>query len=128
MGVGAVIGKVIAADVPPPGVGLNTVTEALPAALISLAEIAAVSCVLLANVVVRSAPFQRTFELEMNEEPFAVSVKSGSPALALVGEMEVKTGTGFWFWGGGGEVPPPPPQLPTRRASSAVKAETTAVR
>jgi hypothetical protein len=85
--------------------------------------------VLLTNVVVRSAPFQRTFELEMNEEPFTVSsVKSRSPALALVGEMEVKTGTGFWFWGGGGEVPPPPPQLPTRRASSAVKAETTAVR
>jgi hypothetical protein len=95
MGVGAVIGKVIAADVPPPGVGLNTVTEALPAALISLAEIAAVSCVLLTNVVVRSAPFQRTFEEEMNEEPVTVSVKSGPPATALLGEREVKTGAGF---------------------------------
>jgi hypothetical protein len=95
MGVGAVIVNVIAAEVPPPGVGLKTVTEALPAAAISLAEMAAVNWVLLTKVVVRSAPFHRTVELEMNEEPFTVSVKSGAPATALVGEMEVKTGRGF---------------------------------
>jgi hypothetical protein len=51
--------------------------------------------VLLTNVVVRSEPFQCTLEPEMKEEPFTVSVKAASPALALAGEMEDRTGTGF---------------------------------
>jgi hypothetical protein len=95
VGEGLLIVNVCAPDVPPPGVGLKTVTFTVPPVATSLAGIAAVNCVLLTKVVVRSAPFQRTFELEMNEEPFTVSVNPGSPALALVGEMEVKTGTGF---------------------------------
>ena len=37
--------KVWALEVPPPGVGVNTVTVAVPAMAISVAVIAAVSCV-----------------------------------------------------------------------------------
>jgi hypothetical protein len=43
----AVIVKLWALEVPPPGAGLNTVTEAVPAAAISVAGIAAVSWVAL---------------------------------------------------------------------------------
>ena len=95
VGTGLLMVKVAALEVPPPGVGLNAVTLTVLPAAMSLAEIAAVNCVLLTNVVVRSEPFHRTLELDMNEEPFAVSVKAGSPAWALVGEMEDRTGTGF---------------------------------
>ena len=59
-GLVAVIVNVTEPDVPPPGVGLNTVTAAVPVAAMSLAGIAAWSCVLLTNVVVRLLPFQRT--------------------------------------------------------------------
>ncbi len=41
----ALIVKVWALEVPPPGAGVNTVTEAVPAAAMSAAVIAAVSCV-----------------------------------------------------------------------------------
>jgi hypothetical protein len=71
--------------------------------------------------------FHCTVEVEMKFVPVTVSVKDGPPAVVLAGESELIVGTGLLL-GGGGEVPPPPPQLPTRRASSAVKAETTAVR
>ena len=37
--------KVWAVEVPPPGVGLNTITEAVPAAAISEAGMRAASCV-----------------------------------------------------------------------------------
>jgi len=42
VGTGLLIVKVFAAEVPPPGVGLNTVTLAVPAEAMSLAGIAAV--------------------------------------------------------------------------------------
>jgi len=50
--------KVFAALVPPPGVGLNTVTLAVPAFFMSAAGTVAVSDVLFTNVVVRLVPFQ----------------------------------------------------------------------
>jgi hypothetical protein len=44
-GLGALIVKVCAPDVPPPGLGLNTVAEAVPAVAISAAVMAAVNWV-----------------------------------------------------------------------------------
>ena len=58
----AVIVNVTELDVPPPGVGLKTVTAAVPVAVMSLARIWAWSCVLLTKVVVRSLAFHRTTE------------------------------------------------------------------
>ena len=82
--------KVRALDTAPPG--FRTVTEAVPAAAISVAGIAAVSWVALTKVVVRFAPFQRTTEPLTKLLPFTVSVKAGPPAAALLGEREVNVG------------------------------------
>ena len=59
--------KVVAPDVPPPGPGLNTVTEAWPADAMSDAEIDARNAIVLplessTGSVVRFDPFQRTTE------------------------------------------------------------------
>ena len=76
---GDVIVKVSALEVPPPG--FTTLTCAVPAAAMSLAGIAAVSCVALTNVVVRAAPFHCTTEPETKLLPLTVSVNAGPPAV-----------------------------------------------
>ena len=80
---------------PPPGVGLNTVTAAVPDAVMSVDNIAAVNCVEDTYDVVRSVPFQRTTELEMKLLPLTVSVKAGPPAVADEGDRLVIAGTGL---------------------------------
>ena len=70
-GVVLLIVSVCAADVPPPGPGLKTVMLAVPPSEISAAEIIAVTCPELTNVVVRSEPLKRTTELALKLEPFA---------------------------------------------------------
>ena len=86
-----VIIKVRALDAAPPG--FPTVTEAVPAAAMSVAGICAVSWVSLTKVVgVRSAPFQRTVTPLTKLLPFTVSVKPGPPATALLGESVVNVG------------------------------------
>ncbi len=65
------------AEVPPPGAGLNTVTEPVPAEAISAAVIVAVSCVPDTNVVNRLDPFHCTTELELNPLPLTVNEKAG---------------------------------------------------
>lgn len=72
-------------DVPPPGVGLKTVTLAVPPVATSAAVIAAVSLVLLTNVVVRSAPFHRITEPLIKFVPVTVSVNATPPAFAEAG-------------------------------------------
>src|SRR5438105_4311334 len=72
--------------------GFATMTSALPAAAISEAAIEAVSCVALTNVVVRALPFQRTTEPLTKLPPFTVNVKAGLPAVALLGDSDVKLG------------------------------------
>src|SRR2546430_3172566 len=69
LGFGAVIVNVCGLDVPPPGVGVNTVTEALPAVAMSAVVICAVSCVLLPNVVARWLPFHCTTDELMKLVP-----------------------------------------------------------
>jgi len=122
MGTPPAMSKVTAPDVPPPGVGLNTVTEALPAFCTSEAWMEAVNWVALTKLVARFAPFHRTTELEMKEEPVTVSVKAASPTLALDGETDATLGAGF----GGVGVPPPPPPPPqavkNRRSPTAAEA------
>ena len=53
------------ADVPPPGAGLVTVTLNVPAAAMSAAVIAAVTCVALTNVVVFAVPLKFTTDDEL---------------------------------------------------------------
>ncbi len=74
---------------------MKTVTCVVPAVAMSVAGIAAVSCVEETNVVVRFAPFQRTTEALTKLLPFTVNVKAAPPAVAEVGLMPVVAGTGL---------------------------------
>ncbi len=58
----------------------------------SVAGIAADSWLLLTNVVVRFAPFQRIAAPERKPVPLAVSVKPGPPAVAVLGEIDDSVG------------------------------------
>src|SRR5882724_6152999 len=95
-GAGLLIARACALEVPPPGAVLSTVTVAVPAAAMSLAEIAAVNWLLDTNVVVRFAPFQRTTEVETKPVPFTVRVNGGPPAATDVGLSAVVVGTGLF--------------------------------
>lgn len=93
--VGFVIVNVRAPEVPPPGVGLNTLTSTVPAVAMSLAAMLARSSVLLTKVVVRSDPPQRTTEDATKLLPVTVRVNAAPPAVALLGERELSVGTGL---------------------------------
>src|SRR5258708_7356193 len=82
-------------DTPPPGLGLLTVTVAVPATTTSAAEIDAVNCELLTNVVARALPFQFTTEPDTKPVPFTVSVNAALPGTTVVG-------TSGWFTNGTG--------------------------
>jgi hypothetical protein len=55
----------------------------------------AVSVVAFTNVVGCGAPFQSTTELLTKFVPVSVIVNAGTPALTVVGEIEVSVGSGF---------------------------------
>jgi hypothetical protein len=77
-----------------PSPGLVTVTFKRPAAAMSEARMAALSCVALTKVVVRAFPLKLTVEPLTKFVPFTVNVNPGPPAIALVGEMLVIVGAG----------------------------------
>ena len=94
--------------------GLITPIVRLPVEAMSLAGIAAVSCVLLTNVVVRFEPLTWTTDPLTKCEPLAVSVNAGPPAFAVLGEMLVSVGGGtVTVKTRGVEVPPPGAGLKT---------------
>jgi hypothetical protein len=107
----AVMVKVSELEVPPPGVGVKTLTAAEPALARSDVVMVARSWLALTNVVVRLPPFQRTTEPFTNPLPLTVSVSVALPAEALVGDRLVATGTGLagavTVKVSGAEVPPP---------------------
>ena len=81
---------------PPPGDGLTTVTLSVPAAEMSDAFIAAVSCDALTNVVIRGCPFHSTVETPPTKPlPLTVSVKAAPPTSWLGGLKEVIAGAGL---------------------------------
>ena len=84
VGEGLLIVNVSAFVVPPPGVGLKTVTSAVPPFVKSEAGIVAVNCVALTKVVVRSLPFQRTFEVLTKFVPLTVKLMPAPPVVAEV--------------------------------------------
>ena len=85
-----------AVEVPPTGVGLNTVMAFVPTAATSAAVICAVNCALLTKVVVRLLPFSRTMEVPTKPVPFTVKTKAGAPAPLLAGEIVVIAGLGLF--------------------------------
>ena len=82
---GTLIGKETTPEVPPPGPGLTTVTNAVPTWALSEAGMAARNCEPLTIVVTRGLPFHVTTEPGTNPVPLTVSVKSGPPGMVQVG-------------------------------------------
>jgi len=87
--------KVAGAEVPPPGSGFETVTLAVPGLRMSLSRIKALSCEALTNVVFRFEFPNLTIEPVTKPDPTTVSVKSGPPATADEGLIELMTGNGL---------------------------------
>src|SRR5207248_2409617 len=83
-------------EVPPPGVGVNTVTCAVPDTDMSAALIDACSCAEFTNVVVRLAPLQFTTDRWTNPLPVTVRVKAAPPAVADDGDSELNDGVGLF--------------------------------
>jgi hypothetical protein len=106
-GAGLFTVKLTAFDVPAPGAGLVTVTLKMPAAAMSDARMAAVSCVALTSVVARAIPLKLIVEPLTKFVPFTVRVKAAPPAVALAGAMLVIARTGFTVKLTAFEVPPP---------------------
>ena len=87
--------SVAAFDSPPPGVGFNTVTEAVPTAVKSPTGTTAVNCVALTNVVTSDKPFHCTIAPLTNPLPVTVSVNDVPPTVAKFGDNNVSTGVEF---------------------------------
>jgi hypothetical protein len=94
-GTGLFTENVWAPEVPPPGDGLTTVTLVVPATAMSAAMIAAVTCVLLTNVLVRLEPFHCTVDVLTKLVPLTVSVNAAPPAVAEAGLRLVIVGAGL---------------------------------
>src|ERR1035438_1799440 len=71
---------------PPPGEGLFTVTWLLPAVEMSAMLMAALSCVVLINVVGRLLPFHSATELWTKPDPVRVKDRELSPAAVAVAD------------------------------------------
>jgi hypothetical protein len=80
--------------VPPPGVGVETETIAVPAFWMSLAKTCAVSCPVVLNRVVSADPFHNTEEDGVKFEPVTIRLNAGWPASAFVGEIAWICGAG----------------------------------
>lgn len=94
-GVGLLIVNVTGEEVPPPGVGVKTVTAAVPPEVISEARTEAFRVVELTKLVVRLLPFQRTMLPLTKFVPVTVSVKAAEPEVTASGLSVVSVGTGF---------------------------------
>ena len=89
---------------------------------------AAVSLVVLTNVVARAEPFHFADDVETKFVPLMVSVNAGPPALALLGEREVILGTALLIVNvTGADVPPPGAGLNTVTGTRAPVAISAAV-
>ena len=98
MGVPPLMVNVAPEEVPPPGLGVNTVTVADPDEAMSLAgmvaEMAVVRPLLTVCDVDKLVPFHCTTELWSKVMPLTVRVNANPPAVALGGDNDVITGKG----------------------------------
>jgi len=94
-GTGLAIVNVLEFEVPPPGVGLRTVTAAVPLVAMSEARMTAVNRDDDMKVVVRSDPFQRTVEVGTKPAPSMVITKFAPPTRVVLGTRRVIAGAGL---------------------------------
>jgi hypothetical protein len=108
VGAGLLIVNANPLDVPPPGVGVATVTIAVPALAMSAAVIAACRLVRETNVVARAVPFHCTVEEDRKFAPVTVSVNADPPAMVEFALKDVIVGAGSLIVNGNPlEMPPP---------------------
>ena len=106
--------KLTGVAAPPPGDGLTTETGIVAAFATFAAEIAAVSCVELTNVVPFACPLKVTTELALNPVPFTVSAKAAAPAWTVDGCNAAIAGNGLLILKETAlDVPPPGATLVT---------------
>jgi hypothetical protein len=91
----ALMGRLKALEVPPPGDGLTTVTEAEPGEAISAGVICVVREVAETKLVERVIPFQSICEEVLKLLPVTVRVNAGPLAETEVGESAVTLGSGL---------------------------------
>jgi len=92
VGAGFVIVKVSEFEVPPPGAGVTTSTEAVPAVAISIAGTMAVSSPDEINVVASGEPFQYAVDDAKKFDPSNVNVNCAPPIVVEVGLRELRIG------------------------------------
>jgi hypothetical protein len=96
------------AEGPVVGAGFVTVTAAVPGVATSVARMAAVTIVLLTNVVVRFTPLICTVAPFTKPVPLTVKGKAPSPTVALEGDRDVSVGGAMLMVKAAAlEVPPP---------------------
>ncbi len=111
VGTGLSMVNVCTFEVPPPGAGLTTVIESVPAVVISAAVTVAVIDELEIKVVARGDPLKSAVDEAIKFVPLIVTVKSDPPAMVEVGLIAIVVGSGFdavvtvnvWLL----DVPPP---------------------
>jgi len=108
VGNGLLIVNVSGVLVPPPGIGLLTVTDLVPPTAIAAALMFALTCVESMSVVVCAVPPKSITEPLTNLVPVTVSVKPALPAMALSGPRLAIVGTTLLTVKVTGPVVPPP--------------------
>ena len=94
-GGGLLIEKTCVPEVPPPGVGLTTVTSAVPWVVRSEPGTRATRSVELPKPVASGLPFHWAVEVETKFVPVSVRVTAGVPTMADVGAIDVRVGAGL---------------------------------
>jgi hypothetical protein len=114
VGLGLLTVNVSDVEVPPQGPGLVTAARTVPALATSEVLIVPLTLPLLTNPVVRAEPFQFTVAPLTKFIPLTISGKPAAPAVLLVGERDVRLGTGLLITNASvPDVPPPGPGFET---------------
>jgi hypothetical protein len=87
--------RFVAFEVPPPGLGVTTVTGKLPALVNWAAGATAVNWVELTKLVASDVPLSSTVDCGVKLVPVTVNVVSGLPASTVAGKMELRVGSGL---------------------------------
>jgi len=83
--VGSIMVKGTGFELPPPGLGLTTVTLAVPALETIVAGTTAVNSPVFTNVVARGVPFQFTTDPDTNPAPLTVNTNPGPDGATAAG-------------------------------------------
>ena len=113
-GTGLLIANVSAPEMPPPGVGVETVTVTMPSVVMSAPVIAACKPVPETKVVGRALPFHWTVEEETKLVPVTVNVNPALPATTELGLRDPPASEGIGLGAGPLEPPPHPTNHPAK--------------